>query len=465
MNIENSYKSESEKFREEANNIYKSCTDNLNATIIKDRLYKAINLYESARKSTQDKDEYFKNSKNIFLSYLKLINKWKNNINENSSLFEECFYFSKQCLINFIQSFKFSQVSVRSDLISKISEVLHIIYEIINNFSKIDFDERMGRLLILKDLLGFEFEEVSSILKVIIARSYFNHGINLFEKGKVQASNSLFHNSLEFSLHVLENRKVLNEATIEEAMDIEESSQFYLKRSSVNRLIEQGDKYFSMGVNEQENIDMDSIYLAVDKFREGLMLIQSREFIEGNYAIKDESCDIETEAILYSRLGVIFYFIFKNEIKTELLIKQSIDLGLSLMPKNVEMESWFKKAKEILNEIREKKRKAEEKLDNETREKIMKENQSIFDELDKQFKNSSTEKFIEYILTNHCPNNEKFRDFKVGEEIEKSGIKKVLLKLIPVYHPDKTDESDLKKKVIFDEICKLLNAKYSYFKE
>lgn len=118
-------------------------------------------------------------------------------------------------------------------------------------------------------------------------------------------------------------------------------------------------------------------------------------------------------------------------------MKLSVDLGLSMYPKNPQMEDWFRRSSEILNIIGKKREEEERKISEELREKIKKENEKIFKELDIHFRNDSTEKFIEYIIENYPANSDIVRNLNVKEEAKKVGMKKILLKLIPYYHPDK----------------------------
>ncbi len=82
-------------------------------------------------------------------------------------------------------------------------------------------------------------------------------------------------------------------------------------------------------------------------------------------------------------------------------------------------------------------------------------------ELTKKAEGDNTE-FIKHVLEKHKP-KENFH-FKVDEEIKKTSLKKVLTKIIAVYHPDKVLDSEPRKKVLFEEITKLLNNIYTVLK-
>lgn len=245
------------------------------------------------------------------------------------------------------------------------------------------------------------------------------------------------------------------EELLEELSDLKQSAVFYINRSNAYRFIDQGNKLFNSAIYDEDSIEMDLIYEALDRYREALMLTNC-------FKESSENTDIELEAICCSKLGTIFYNIFKNNDKSEFFVKQSVTLGMSLYPKNVALEEWYVKSADILQAIRKKREDEEVKINNEIREKIKSENPKIFEDLLKEFNTKSTEGFISYVIEKHPP-SEGYK-LNAEEEVKKIGLKKLLIKLIALYHPDKVIESDLKRKVILDEICKYLNSKYNYLK-
>jgi hypothetical protein len=51
----------------------------------------------------------------------------------------------------------------------------------------------------------------------------------------------------------------------------------------------------------------------------------------------------------------------------------------------------------------------------------------------------------------------------IVKEKAKSNIKRVFIKVISLYHPNKYSSDDMKKKLLMEEISKILNRKYAYF--
>lgn len=88
----------------------------------------------------------------------------------------------------------------------------------------------------------------------------------------------------------------------------------------------------------EEQIDMDAIYDALDAYHLAINLAKEK--------------DMELEAICCSHIGKIFYKAFKKTDKARQYLYDCVRLGMSLLPKDVSNESWFKKAKMWLDEIR-----------------------------------------------------------------------------------------------------------------
>jgi len=198
---------------------------------------------------------------------------------------------------------------------------------------------------------------------------------------------------------------------------------------------------------------MDLIYDSLDRYREALMFT--------NCFKENANADIELEAICCSKLGKIFHKIMKDETKAHLYVKQSIELGLTMRPKNVATEKWYKEAAEILQLIRKSKEKEENKVITEEINKIKKDNELVFTKIDKESKKGYIE-FMKFAIKTHPPQPESVLNVDVDKDA--IGIKKLLLKAVSMYHPDKFMSTDMLKKVTMEEICKHLTSFYEQFK-
>jgi hypothetical protein len=160
----------------------------------------------------------------------------------------------------------------------------------------------------------------------------------------------------------------------------------------------------------------------------------------------------------------IEYLKIKKKIdKIKGCVSQSVNLGLSLSPKNVGNEKWYIEATNILQEIRDEELKEEEKNNDLLRTEMMKKEESIFLELNEKKKESNIA-FIKFILEKYP-----YKGYKNNGNIEEEFSKdnKNFLKTLTVkYHPDrypKNTEEEKEMYTIIYEISTILNQMYSIY--
>ena len=346
---------------------------------------------------------------------------------------------------NHWKKFEINKDELTDELLAKNQEIMNSIKDIKN-------DESIRKNLFkIKEIITWNYPEIIVIIYITLCKKYLADGINEYDECKYIKANSSFNNCLEFTREALFYRKKILITHLETLNEIEEDACFYIFRCDSYRNISESDKLFKKAVYENEELQFHIILLCLDKLREVLMNIEQKN---------GSKYDVELAAITYSKMGVIFENVIKNREKSEFYCKKSVELGLTLHPKNVEIETWYKDAKYILEIIRKEREKDENKKIKEAKVKYESELKEIIDVLEEKSK-ESIEKFLKFILKNHPPND---NNFDVDEEIKKSNQKKVILRVISFYHPDKFSEEDLKKKILMEEITKMLNRKYEYFK-
>jgi hypothetical protein len=446
------YESEATIVRNKGNEIFQSCKPELQYTIMRERIFKCINLYEDSIKISFELEEKFKASKNIALSYLKLVNKVISLY--EPKYFDDLFFLYFQCVKSFVSTLKLSKNDIKKELTDKLKSVINLYTNCVNTSKDLKNEEIVRKNLFkIKDIISWNHPDAMVLLYIGICKKYLADGINEYDQNKYIKASSSLNNCLEFTREAVHYKKDISEVYLEALYEIEEDACFYIFRCDSYRNISESDKLFQKAVFENEELQFHLVLLSLDKLREVLMNIE-----EGN----GNKYDVELAAITFSKMGVIFENVIKNRVKSELYCKKAVELGLTLHPKNVEVEKWYKDAKQILELIRKERDQEERKNMKEAREKYEEELKETIDEIEEKSK-QSIEKFLIFILDKHCP-NERNKNFDVYQEIEKSNQKKVILKVISFYHPDKFSEQDLKKKVLMEEITKILNRKYEYFK-
>ena len=196
---------------------------------------------------------------------------------------------------------------------------------------------------------------------------------------------------------------------------------------------------------------MDLIYSSLDKYREALGIIQR----------KTNKTDIEFEAIWLSKIIKILYKILKNKNNDEIyqMAMQSVNLALSLMPKNVNNEKWYIEVSDIIQQIRNIKESIDQKNEQDELNELKKQKPEIFEEIEIKFKKGNLD-FIKFCLEKYPINN-----FSVNNVEEKfnQNPSNFLRKMIAKYHPDRLEKNTKEEKekyLIINEIVKKFNNIY-----
>ena len=453
---------DSSVIRNTANDIFKTIKPDQSLDQTKQNIHKCINLYEISLKLANNRLDKFKSQKNLALSYFKVVDKMSNRAGYTEKNFEEFFYYASFSTNHYMAALKLCDESkLLNDLETRIIQLIEKSETTLSIHHIHKPNLLMPNLLKLASAISWDHPKIMIKIVLAIIKKYFTYGIFCYDNKKHKESSSAFENCLQFIREALFNKKTFimsNEEIIDdlneldELNEMEDSVKFYLIRCKASILISLSDHYYSLAIFEDDSVDMDLVLEAVDYLRQAMMIIEDDE----------NKLDIELIGILCSKLGKIFYRIYKNIHKGENLVRKSINYGMSLHPKNVSLEDWYREASSVLNEISKIKEKEEKEKMGEERKQYVEELKSTIEGLEERSKKESIESFIKFILEKHPP--VKNLTYDVEAEKEKSNIRKVIMKVISFYHPDKFSNEDLKKKVLMEEITKILTSKYEYFK-
>jgi hypothetical protein len=377
---------------------------------------------------------------------------------ENKLKIDEILFSGRNSLLNFQEALK-SLMSISSPLTLEIEEkalvLINAIIDQINTSKELFLEDQLIKLNKINSSIDWSLPNLKSRCAIQLSKKYFLMAMESFEVKNYVNSISNCEHSLEFARQGLQYKNGIKQNFIDELNSQLESACFLLIRSKSYLIFEKANDYFDFELFNREQLDFESVKYSLDLIREALLIAK---------CIEDENkADIELEAIISSKIGEISYKILKDREKAESYVKISVELGMSLFPRNVQMEDWYRKASEILKEIRKTKELEEQKRMREIKEKYYNEVYTHIVDLDEKEKKYSVEKFIKYVLKKHPPREN--LNFNVEEEKAKSNMKRVFIKVIAFYHPDKFSSEDMKKKVLMEEITKILNRKYSYFNE
>jgi len=441
--------SHSEKFREQGNEVFKQCTDSLPSVIYISRLIKALQLYESARDTAHNDDERASALKNIGVASNRMALKEPEVSNKGFYYLRALESLTKASIFGKKTKSPNWRTSIQDDIIVTSLKALayfegykcfeerqNFVYKIKSlvpsNLIKIHIQIR--RSLVLGNLRWalslFEEKNYRKVLKVLYDSSqYLEEGLSLCRESSFDSPDCEF---LE---------------TYDELKEKKESFEFLIKRAEALKEMASGNDLLEKAVNDEESLIMDFIWDALDHFKHASILCKEK--------------DIEIEAQLYGRIGFGYYKVLKLTKKAKDYFEASIRLALSL-GRNLSGKEWYEQINGYLREIREEEMKKENSDLSKRREKLVEVHQKEIEELEKARKDKTHQDFIKFILQKYPPKGQTFE--LLESSLETSKMKKTLLNVIRVYHPDKQPQNDEKWCFIAEEISKLLTSIYEVYK-
>ena len=417
-------------------------------------LLKAASLFQESINISPNEKESYKSSIYLSETYEKLLSGISTDYFNHQDIYNQYMYYALKLMqtlsINIQYSLKFKDFKEKFYQIIAVNLINEIPLKNIgsNAFEMIECFK--------------SFKEIYYLLISTLMRHYFNYGFKIYNSEKIIESKNIFYTINDIFKHYkLDdnlNKLNINQSTKDEINDVIDSSIFYIKRIDAEILIKKGDKKLNSALTESDEIDMDDVTESLTYYRNALNEISKSNF----------SQDIELEAMCFSNIAKIMYRIFKNKKKRDKIkgyVLQSVNLGLSLMPKNVGKEKWYIEATNILQEIRNEEQKEEEKKDDKYRAEMKKKKEAIFNELNEK-KLESNLSFIKFILKKYpykgCT---KVNESEIEEQFRKDN-RNFIKTLVVKYHPDrypKGTEEEKEYYVIIHEISIILNGMYSLY--
>jgi len=214
-----------------------------------------------------------------------------------------------------------------------------------------------------------------------------------------------------------------------------------------------GDHLLSVALQDEEELDMTLIFEVIDWYKQAVVLAREIE--------------LEQEAIAESRLGVVYDKVLKLTHRAKTYFNHTLQLVESMKPRVFTSHDWYKECVATLQRYQEEVRQRDEEEKRKVRAKYLEELSEELADIKKN--NTSAIALIKHVYTNYPPKAsswEKPSDDDMGKwESMKSGtkeFKKLLLKALAVFHPDKVDEKEhgMKWKVLSEEITKLITNYY-----
>ena len=246
---------------------------------------------------------------------------------------------------------------------------------------------------------------------------------------------------------------ILNCKILEEAVTLETDVFYHNCTASAVQARVQGDQLLKMALTEEEELEMTLIFEVIDWYKQAVMLAREVE--------------IEQEAIAESRLGVVYDKVLKMSLRAKAYFTHSFKLAESLKPRVFTTQDWYKDCTTALKKYQDEARQRDDEEKWKARAAYLEELSGELTDI-RGYKARAVD-LIKHVYTNYPPKSPSWQkpseeDMKKWGKLESDSrdYKKLLIKALSVYHPDKVDENvhGMKWKVLCGEITKMLNSHY-----
>ncbi|XP_025112277.1 uncharacterized protein LOC112575014 isoform X1 [Pomacea canaliculata] len=438
--------SESTKWRNEGNIIYKS-TEGLAPLLQSEGLQRAVNLYSRALDLAEDAAERSSACKNIAMASWKLAKAKMVLPNAEDKI---VFYNFKQALKHFKEAEKSGRSRELQWRESLTTSALECWSDTKKRLDKHENEER--KVWELQPLLGLLFHDATLAKEhFAIAQTYFSWSSAALTKRDFRKALSLL-GDCNFPLNEAMRLGKEDQDLMKECRVLEEE---IFDRKCVAESIQartNGDEILKMITFETEDLNINMVWEVIDWYHNAALLIRER--------------DLELEAMALSSLGLVYAKVLKLKYHAKLYIRKAFELINVMVPRNCLNEGWYLSALSMMQQFQQEQVWANDIEKQKQRESVMKEIKDDVDKLNDKFTMSSKEIFLKYVYATYPPKNPKHKLDENAAFEDEEVMKKLYLKAVTHYHPDKVDveEDGANWKVLCEEIAKLLSHQYQCYK-
>jgi len=220
--------------------------------------------------------------------------------------------------------------------------------------------------------------------------------------------------------------------------------------------IHDGDKVLKEGIEGYDSLKLELVYNALDKYRLAVTLARGE--------------DIEIMCIAYTKIARIYIDVFKDGIhktKAKEYLNDVMDLS-KVMTKNLYTEDWYRDATKFFKDMQDEKQRKEDELWQNQRKVFMDQLSEEVKEL-KSHEEDTDRQFLVFLFGKFPPKHRQESEWKhlvPKDEDDGMSMKKRMMKLVTIYHPDRVDKTvhSSKYHVLCEEITKELTNRYNMLK-
>ena len=429
-------------------NDYDNYKEKLNNNELRNFKKDIIYFKEIINDENKKSEEKYEAHKNLCLCFEKFLTTIDiSNIKENDTTLEKLVIYLKLCFKEFSKLLSFDESISEEDIEKMISTIKRFLPLIVES-------EKYNLYEVIEDLKGYD--EIYRVCLIFAIKYSYLKGReeyknnNLIKSLDYMKDASLTANSNGVRLYLMERK---DDEFKKENLKVLNNIQKYITRINIRKLIDEGDKLFKEGFQNNLIFDIHKLFDASDKYQEAIQI---------NYDEEGNTIDEELKNISQQKLSDIIEKKF-SEIKE---VKAFIsDVGNIINEMN---DIDLKKKENLINN--------EESLKDldidEFEIKYKEEHPEIFKEINEEYEKIGNKletksiNFIKYLLEKHPP-----KEYNIPIDVEKEFKKdpnKLMRKLNNLYksdHLDNDSTEDKKNYIIIREIEVLITSLFNTIKK
>lgn len=299
-------------------------------------------------------------------------------------------------------------------------------------------------------------DRATADLQLRLGRLYFYDGATKLQNGDYKSCLSRMRDCYRPVEEVKRLAHITGEELsdlLSEAQSLEQDVFYHTCSASSMQARLQGDHLLTMALEDEEELDMTLVFEVIDWYKQAVVFAREIE--------------IEQEAIAESRLGVVYDKVLKLTNRAKDYFNHTLQLAESMKPRIFTSVDWYKVCITTLQRYQEEVRQRDEEEKLKVRSKFLEELKEELADIKKN--NTSAIALIKHVYSNHPPKSTSWEkpsddDMAKWDSLERGTkeYKKVLIKALAVFHPDKVDDKEhgMKWKVLSEEITKMITHYY-----
>ncbi|KAK7108007.1 uncharacterized protein [Littorina saxatilis] len=446
-------KSRSSCWREQGNAAYRQVREGVAPTLWVSRLQGALTCYSQALITADDNAERSSACKNIAMANWKLakckVTDDKCKVTDDDLSSSMITNYFKEALKNFQNAREYGrgrdpgwQNSLTVNALSCWNDVRQ----------RVDEWEYEGRISELEKLVAYVIDDMAKAEEYLeIANYYFHWCVTSLGKRDYQTCLRLLG---ECSFPLNEARR-LGQADQRLTRECEMLDNDYFMQQCVAQSIQarvRGNELLDYVMRDEESLNMDMVWEVVDWLRQASQLTRGQ--------------DLEMEAMALSDLGKVYHKVLKMKERAKPCLMKAMELAHTMVPRTFIGDEWYEFARSTVEKYQQEQVKAEEDQHQKKRQEVLSLIKEELEVLNKKKNELGRLEFLKFVYTTHPPKLTVDELEELPDWVEVQDLKKLFLKAVVHYHPDKVQEEEhgAKWKVLTEEITKLLTAHYECLK-